>query len=630
MKHGKSAPLRDYRMQGPVVQRPPREVKNKNLPPKLSAPGTRDAAVQRTVGGASPPPAELGQFEGGSDDQNEEVIGFRLAPPDTEGDIGPEHYVQYINLIVNIYDRDGNTVLGPLPGNVFWDGLGDTCETSNDGDPIVMYDQLAQRWFVSQFAFPNFPGPPYIQCVAVSTTSDPTGAYNQYQFNLPDTYLNDYPKFGIWPDGYYMTFNGFDVFGGGFQGGAFAFDRAAMLNGDPATMIEFNTGQEGGVLPSDLDGTIPPPPGTPNYFLTFNLPPSRLIMWEFHADFATPENSTFTQLPDLLVDDFVTPICGSFRDQCVPQLDSPELLETLSHATMFRLAYRNFGDHQSLVTNHTVAVIPEGGSDNIAAIRWYELQIPGEAAGNGGATNPWVVHQQSTYAPDSNWRWMGSIAQDTNGNIALGYSISSAEMFPSIAIAGRLASDPVNQLGAESIFLEGGGSQVDTASRWGDYSSMTVDPVDDCTFWYTQEYCQAECTFDWNTRVASFKFPSCTHGPERHDRRHGDRRREPDRGRQRDGGRLGYEHGCRRPLRDDAAGRHLRHGGDEVRLLPGHRGRRGSHRRHDDDAGLHAGSGAVDHRQRRGAGCAGELAALREDPDLGPGLSRERRSGPIR
>jgi Carboxypeptidase regulatory-like domain len=509
VKHGKSAPIRDHKMVGPLVPRAPREVKNKIRPLKASAPGTTDSAVQRGFGG-SPPPAELGQFEGGSDDQNQDVVGFRVAPPDTEGDIGPNHYVQYINLIVNIYDRDGNVESGPLPGNVFWEGLGDDCETSNDGDPIVLYDQLADRWFVSQFAFPSFPNPPYIQCVAVSVTGDPTGEYYQYQFNLPDTYLNDYPKFGIWPDGYYMTFNGFDLFGGGFQGAAIAFDRAAMLDGEPATMIQFSTGLEGGVLPSDMDGLLLPPPGTPNYFLTFNLPPSRLIMWEFHADFATPANSTFTQLPDLPVEDFITPICGSFRDQCVPQLDSPELLETLSHATMHRLAYRNHGTHQSLVTNHTVAVEGEGG--NFAGIRWYELQIPGEAAADG-LSNPWAVHQQQTYAPDENWRWMGSIAQDANGNIALGYSISSSEMHPSIAIAGRLSTAPLNELGTESIFLEGGGSQVNTASRWGDYSSMNIDPLDDCTFWYTQEYCQAECEFDWNTRVASFKFPSCTTGP---------------------------------------------------------------------------------------------------------------------
>ncbi len=510
VKHGTSKPLREYQMAGPVIPRPPREVKNKIRPMKASAPGTTDPSVQRQFGGSAPP-AELLQFDGGSDDEVEEVTGGRLAPPDTNGDVGPSHYVQYINIIVNMYDKEGTLLLGPLPGNVFWEGLGTECETENWGDPIVLYDQLADRWFVSQFAFPNIPGPPYIQCVAVSVTGDPTGAYHQYQFNLPDTYLNDYPKFGVWPDGYYMTFNGFDVFGGGFQGGAIAFDRDAMLNGDPATMIEFNTGEQGGVLPSDMDGMIPPPPGAPNVFMNWDVGPERLHMWEFHADFDTPADSTFTQLPDLPVDPFVFPVCGNFRDQCVPQLDSGELLETLSQATMFRLAYRNFGTHQSLVTNHTVGV-SAGGGGNFAGVRWYELRIPGPEVGEG-ASNPWIVYQQQTYAPDSNWRWMGSIAQDINGNIALGYSISSDAMHPSIAVAGRLASDPLNELGTEDIFLAGGGSQSDTSSRWGDYSSMNIDPSDDCTFWYTQEYCDAPCVFDWKTRIAAFKFPSCTTGP---------------------------------------------------------------------------------------------------------------------
>ncbi len=498
-----SRPLREYRMQGPLAPRPPRQIKNEQLPVKRST--GSDPVVQRRFGLSQP--IEALQFEGGSDDDNEAVIGGRLAPPDTNGDVGPNHYVQYINLIVTMYDKTGANVLGPLPGNVFWEGLGGPCETRNDGDPIVMYDQLADRWFVSQFAFPNFPSPPYIQCIAVSTTGDPTGSYNQYQFDLPDGFLNDYPKFGIWPDGYYMTFNGFDVFGGGFQGGAFAFDRTAMLAGGPATMIEFNTGAEGGVLPSDMDGTNPPPAGSPNYFVTYEVGPERLLIWQFHADFATPGNSTFTGPVEVPVDPFVTPVCSNSRDQCVPQLDSGELLETLSQATMFRLAYRNFGDHEALVTNHTV----DAGGDQ-AAVRWYEIRNPGGTGPSGGG-NPPVIFQQGTFAPDANHRWMGSIAMDRNGNIALGYSVSSSEMHPSIAITGRLAGDPLNQLGAEDIFLAGTGSQVNTSSRWGDYSDMTVDPTDDCTFWFTSEYYQTTGSFDWNTRIASFKFPSCTAGP---------------------------------------------------------------------------------------------------------------------
>ncbi|MFY9549541.1 MAG: carboxypeptidase regulatory-like domain-containing protein [Thermoanaerobaculia bacterium] len=508
MRNRTSAPLRDYRFTGPLAPRPPFEIKNEQLPLKSSrTPGKTDPAVQRHFGLSQP--IEQGQFEGGSDADNQTVNGFRLAPPDSDGDVGPNHFVQYINLLATVYDKTGTILLGPLPGNAFWSGFGGHCETSNNGDPIVLYDQLADRWFVSQFALPSFPSPPYIQCVAVSVTGDPTGSYHQYEFDLPNQYLNDYPKFGVWPDGYYMTFNGFDVFGGGFQGAAIALDRSAMLDGNPATMIQFNTGLEGGVLPSDLDGSTPPPIGSPNYFVTYEVAPERLLIWKFHADFATPANSTFTGPVTVLTDPFVTPVCGATRDQCVPQLDSTEKLETLSQATMFRLAYRNFGDHESLVTNQTV---DSGG--HVAGIRWYEIRNPGGTGpvGSGGGSPP-VIYQQGTFAPDSNHRWMGSIAQDRNGNMALGYSISSSTMFPSIAITGRLAGDPLGQMGGEDVFLAGTGSQVNTVSRWGDYSSMTLDPTDDCTFWYVSEYYQATGSFDWHTRIASFKFPSCTAGP---------------------------------------------------------------------------------------------------------------------
>src|SRR4029453_6482996 len=252
-KNRTSKPLREYQFVGPVQPRAPREIKNEVLPGKSSrATARHDNSGQRQFGLSQP--IEQLQFDGTSDDDNQDVVGGRVVPPDTEGDVGPNHYMQWNNLVFEIFDKSGTTVLGPLPGNAFWDGLGGFCETQNDGDPIVVYDQLADRWMVSQFAFPNFPSPPYIQCVAVSVTGDPTGEYHQYEFDLPDTFLNDYPKFGMWPDGYYFSFNGFDVVGGGFQGGAIALDRNAMLDGNPATMIEFNTGGEGGVLPTDLEG----------------------------------------------------------------------------------------------------------------------------------------------------------------------------------------------------------------------------------------------------------------------------------------------------------------------------------------------------------------------------------------
>jgi len=499
-RHARSARVRDYRATGPVAPRPNREVHNDTLPKKSagSARPSSDRVLQKHFGLSQPEPQ--GQFEGLSETDNANVVGYEVVPPDTEGDVGPNHYIQYVNNVVTIYDKSGAIVSGPLPGNVFWAGFGGPCEVQDDGDPLVKYDRQADRWVFSQFALPNYPDGPFYQCFAVSTTNDPTGDYWQYEFKTSDDFFTDYGKIGVWPDAYYMSFNMFGP-NGEFQGGAYAFDRAAMLAGASAGMIAFDTGLEGGVLPSDLDGPTLPPAGAPNYFMTFDVGPARLLEWQFHVDWVTPSNSTFTGPIEIPVADFLSPVCDepSGRGRCVPQLDSPEMLETLENRLMYRLPYRNFGDHQALVLNHTVGT--ESGS---AAIRWYEVRDPGDTPS---------VYQQGTYAPDSNFRWMGSIAMDRDGNIALGYSESSASMHPAIALTGRLAGDPLGILGAEDVWFAGGGSQTASSSRWGDYSTMSVDPVDDCTFWYTQEYYATTGSFDFKTRIGAFRFPSCTSGP---------------------------------------------------------------------------------------------------------------------
>ncbi len=231
-RHGKSASLRDFRTAGPVAPRPNREIHNEVMPKKGSGASrpTSDAAVQKQFGLSQPSPQI--QFEGASDQDNAAVTGNLIVPPDTEGDVGPNHYVQYINNVAVIYDKTGNIVLGPFKGNAFWAGLGGPCEIQNDGDPLVRYDRQADRWVFSQFALPNFPDGPFYQCFAVSTSSDPTGDYYQYEFKTSDTFFTDYGKLGIWPDAYYMSFN---MFGpdDAFLGGAYAFDRAAMLAGGP-------------------------------------------------------------------------------------------------------------------------------------------------------------------------------------------------------------------------------------------------------------------------------------------------------------------------------------------------------------------------------------------------------------
>ncbi|HEX9942745.1 MAG TPA: hypothetical protein VGG03_12055 [Thermoanaerobaculia bacterium] len=421
------------------------------------------------------------------------ATGF--VPPDTVGDIGPNHYVQAVNISLAIYDRTGNLLVGPSPINALWAGFGGPCESNNNGDPIVRYDHLADRWLVSQFAFSAG-----FQCIAISRTPDPVaGGWYLYAFPTPST--PDYPKIGVWPDGYYMgTQRGFP--GGGLD--VFAFDRIRMLSGLPAGAVQFFVPAPSLFLqPSDLDGSAPPT-GTPNFFVRHVDGDQfggadRLEMFAFHVDWGSPASSTFTPLPSLPTSLFNAILCGSnFFGNCVPQPGTAMRLETLPAWLMWRLQYRNFGTHETLVTNHTINT----GGDH-AGIRWYELRRTG-----GG---PWSVFQEGTHSPDTALhRWMGSVAMDKDGSLALGYSVSSGTVFPGIRYAGRLAGDPLGTLPvAETTLLNGGGSQTTPFRRWGNYSTMDVDPLDDCTFWYTTEYYSATSLAGWRTRVASFQLPSC-------------------------------------------------------------------------------------------------------------------------
>ncbi len=437
---------------------------------------------------------------------------YGVMPPDTNGAVGPGHYIQIVNLGFQIWDKNGNSVYGPANTNTLWSGFGGQCETNNNGDPIVLFDHLAGRWVISQFAL----GPEYYQCIAVSQTDDPTGSWNRYAFFYSHDVMNDYPKFGIWPDGYYMSANQFGSEGGA---GVVAFERDKMLNGQAARMIYFDLDPVNscftGLLPSDLDGP-PPPAGTPNYFSAFDdggqncgSSHDNLKIWEFHVDWTTPANSTFgtNGQPDVIL----TTAPFNLVSHNVPQPDVENTLDTLGDRLMYRLQYRYFNAddpsnaYGAMVTNHTV---DSGDGSGRAGIRWYELRNNKSGSGWSG----WSINQQGTYAPaDTESRWMGSIAMDVQGNIALGYSVSSDTVYPSIRHAGRVVGDPLGTLPqAEASIVEGRASQ--NGGRWGDYSSMSVDPIDGCTFWYTTEYIEsAEPT--WRTRIASFKFPGCTTGP---------------------------------------------------------------------------------------------------------------------
>jgi hypothetical protein len=413
------------------------------------------------------------------------------APPDTNGAVGATQYVQWVNESFAVFDKStGALVYGPAAGNTLWKGFGGPCETNNDGDPIAQYDKAANRWVLTQFSVTG--GPPFFQCVAVSTTSDAKGAYNRYAFQEPN--FPDYPKLGVWPDAYYLTFNMFS--GSAFVGArSCALDRVSMLIGASATQQCFQLSSAfASLLPADLDGPLSPPPaGSPNYLVNFGT--NSLNLWKFHVDFTNQTNTTLTGPTNIPVAPF-SPACGG--GTCIPQAGTRQKLDSLGDRLMYRLAYRHFIDHEALVVNHSVAVATTAGTRT--GVRWYELRTPG--------TTP-VVFQQGTYAPDTTFRWMGSAAMDKVGDIAVGYSVSSSQMHPAVRYTGRLPSDATGTLEAEASIIEGAGSQLRNLNRWGDYSAMSIDPVDDCTFFYTDEYLKVSGTFNWSTRIASFKFPGC-------------------------------------------------------------------------------------------------------------------------
>ena len=412
-------------------------------------------------------------------------FGICCAPPDTNGAVGATQYVQWVNLSFAVYDKTtGALVAGPTAGNALWAGFGGSCQNDNNGDPIVQYDKIANRWILTQFAIN---AAPYMQCVAVSKTSDATGAYNRYSFSFGQQF-NDYPKLGVWPDAYYMSFNNF-FNGGSFTGpNACAMDRNAMLAGSAATIQCFQQNSSfSTLLPSDMDGTTQPAAGEPGFFVDFGT--NRLNLWKFHVDFVTPTNSTFTGPTAITVSSF-TPGCNR---SCVAQPGTTNRLDMLGDRMMYRLSYRKFADHEALFASHTITT----------GYRWYELRDP-----NGSPT----VFQQGTFAPDTSTRWMGSVASDQNGNIAVGYTLGSSTIFPSVFFTGRVPSDPAGSLETEQMIVNGTGSQTNP-TRWGDYSAMVIDPADDCTFWYTQEYSNTTGQFAWSTRIANFKFSGCASTP---------------------------------------------------------------------------------------------------------------------
>ncbi|MCX6269405.1 MAG: choice-of-anchor J domain-containing protein [Bacteroidetes bacterium] len=449
--------------------------------PKGQAPGGLTDPFLQTMNGMTVTDTTIVNFEGNSNTQG-------YTPPDTHGDVGPNHYFQVVNCHYSIYSKTGALLFGPLANSSVFTGMPNN---TNSGDAVVLYDEQADRWVFSQFSLPNSTGPFY-QMIAVSATSNPTGVWYRYQYSF--TNMPDYPKFGVWGDGYYMSMHMFTSTAGGYAGiGAVAYNRSLMLAGSAAPdMIMFtkSSSSEGyGWLPSDCDGSFPAG-NPPNYFL-YNYDGTsndHLGMYEFHVDWTTTTNSTFTNFLSLPVNAFTTNISG------ISQQGTAIKLDVLNDRMMYRLQYRSFAGYSTLVCNHTVDI-----SSTVAGIRWYELRK---------STGAWSIYQQGTYSPaDNNSRWMGSIAMDSSGNIALGYSVSGSSLFPSIRYCGRKKNDALNQMTiAERGIMNGGGSQTDAGSRWGDYSALSCDPSAKATFWYTQMYYSATSAISWKTRIASFRF----------------------------------------------------------------------------------------------------------------------------
>jgi len=477
-----------------------------------------DGALQATVPAATIPSTQQ-NFEGLSNQANFNIFGFRVNPPDPNGEVGPNNYVEMINLVFGVYDKAGNLLLGPVDTGTLWSGFEIPDCTDPSGDPVVLYDQFTDRWILSQF---TTRGPEYWNCVAVSTTSDPTGSYYRYAFSTGVNFP-DYPKYGNWTDSYVITTR---EFGPTIEYGigVYALEKNKMVNGQPARSVRFFLDGNDpdvlplvgdGLLPGDVDGKQKPKTdsaipivGTQDDDASYGATFDALNIFDLSVKWRSTVIASLdlnTQIPTAAFDS-IFPCAPTSRD-CLPQpgiVDPNQYLDILSYRQRptFRLAYRNFKDYEALVTNQSVEARP-----GVAGARWYEIRRTGTT---------YSLYQQGTYAPaDGIHRWMGSIAQDKKGDMALGYSVvNGTTVYPGIRYTGRLAGDPLGQMTlGEGTIIDGSGVQTTTNSRWGDYTDMTVDPVDDCTFWYVNEYYtlagQQSSPAGWQTRIASFRLPGC-------------------------------------------------------------------------------------------------------------------------
>ena len=436
------------------------------------------------------------------------------APPDTNAAVGDTQVVEWVNVSYAVFDKTTGAIdLGPVEGNQLWAGFGGYCQASNDGDIIAQWDHAAHRWVLHQNVIYSNPA---TACFAISTTPDATGTYYRFAFPLNNQHgdtFPDYPKLGTWTNSYVQTQNNFGQ--GGTNSNPCVYDRIKMLAGDAsAGQVCFQLTADHSLLPADIDSPTPPPTGQDVFLIgTLGNPDNaHIALYSIHIDWSNPNGASITgnnhsQLIAVPAYNVIP------QGPAVPQKGTSDLLGGLGDRLMYRFAY--YDDPLPVSTATDIAHQPfqhwyvshsvraAGGQ---IGMRWYEFRAPQRTV----PVTSLVLFQSGTYAPDSNYRWMGSLAQDKMGDIALGYSLSSTTVYTSVAFTGRLKTDPIGQMGAEQIIFAGTGSQSDTSNRWGDYSSMSIDGSDGCTFWYAQEYYVVPgATFNWSTRVASIKFSNC-------------------------------------------------------------------------------------------------------------------------
>ena len=430
-----------------------------------------------------------------------ELPGLVRNPSDNSLAVGPDHIVQIVNSRMAVFDKKGQVLHGPALTNTIFKGFGGQCENRNNGDAVVRYDQLADRWLFVMPIFTRPPGEvqgPYSMCYAVTAGTDPHGPYHRYEFKR--ALFPDYPRPAVWPDGYYNPTSTGDTV---IQKHACVADRAKMLEGLPATEQCIVIDGVNFLNNADIDGHGLPPPGAPNIMMAAGgtqlkkiLEDDGIFVWKFHVDWQTPANTKLSGPVKIPVAPYHY-LCDGQLTNCVPQPGTDRRLDAQGDKIMQRLVYRNVNGHESIVAVHSVNTETGGG------VRWYEFRLD-------KSRDP-QLYQQSTYAPDGFFRWMASPAMDRQGNIGIGYSFGGTPNFPGQRFAARLADDPLGVLTfRETVLVNGEAAQTNTM-RWEDYTQAAMDPSDDCTIWYVGDYIKKGAT-NYSTRIGAFRLPGCLRG----------------------------------------------------------------------------------------------------------------------